>query len=187
MFIKNEKNPVQSGVTSKLATATESNYFKYNDGSRDNYFKGKDAGDCVIRAIAIATDKDYLEVYKDIKEQNKLYAENHRDYVAKEIKRNGPSPRNGVWKEVYKPYIKSLGWWNCPTMGIGTGCKVHVNPEELPKGRLILNISRHLTAMIDGVVNDTYDCSRQGTRCVYSFFYHKSNEDALEWISKWNN
>ena len=72
-------------------------------------------------------------------------------------------------------------------MGIGTGCRVHVNPEELPKGRLILNLSRHLTTMIDGVVNDTYDCSREGTRCVYSFYYHESNEDALEWIYKWNN
>lgn len=187
MNLHSQKNPVQSGVTSKSAIATESNYWQYNDGSRDNYFKGKKVGDCVIRAIAIATDKDYLEVYKDIKEQNKLYAENHRDYVAKEINRKGPSPRNGVWKEVWKPYIKSLGWWGCPTMGIGTGCKVHVKSEELPKGRLILNLSRHLTTMIDGVVNDTYDCSREGTRCVYSFYYHESNEDALEWISKWNN
>jgi len=176
------KNPVQSGVTSKSAIATESNHWKYNDGSRYNYFKGKQVGDCVIRAIAIATDKDYLEVYKDIKEQNKLYAKNNRDYVAKQIRQSSPSPRNGVYTKVYKPYLQSLGWSYYATMGIGTGCKVHVKSEELPKGRLILSLSKHLTAMVDGVINDTYDCTRGGTRCVYSFLYHKSNQSALDWI-----
>ena len=37
--------------------------FKFNDGGRSKYFKGKGAGDCVPRAIAIATGKDYKEVY----------------------------------------------------------------------------------------------------------------------------
>ena len=31
--------------------------FSYNDGGRSKYFKGE-AGDCVVRAIAIATDSD---------------------------------------------------------------------------------------------------------------------------------
>jgi len=25
-------------------------------------------------------------------------------------------------------------------------------------------------AVIDGVINDTYDCSREGTRCVYGYW-----------------
>ena len=45
-------------------------------------------------------------------------------------------------------------------MGIGTGCTVHVREDELPEGRLILNLSKRVTAVIDGVIHDTYDPSR---------------------------
>jgi hypothetical protein len=60
-------------------------------------------------------------------------------------------------------------------MKIGSGCKVHLRADELPKGRLIIKVSRHLTTMIDGIINDTYDCSRQGTRCVYEYYYKPEN------------
>jgi hypothetical protein len=42
--------------------------------------------------------------------------------------------------------------------------------DELPKGRIICRLSKHYAAVIDGVLNDTYDCSRKGTRCVYGYF-----------------
>ena len=60
-------------------------------------------------------------------------------------------------------------------MQIGSGCTVHVREDELPDGRLILNLSRHFAAFIDGVLHDTHDSSRGGTRCVYGY-WHK--EDA---------
>ena len=45
------------------------------DGGRANAgYKGS-TGDCVIRAIAVATSKDYKDVYNDIFESQKLYAE----------------------------------------------------------------------------------------------------------------
>ena len=31
-------------------------------------------------------------------------------------------------------------------------------------------LSGHLAAVIDGVVHDIHDCSRDGTRCVYGYF-----------------
>jgi len=31
-------------------------------------------------------------------------------------------------------------------------------------------LSRHLTTVIDGVIYDTYDPSREGTRCVYGYY-----------------
>ena len=43
----------------------------YDDGGRSKYFKAKDVGDCVIRSVAIATGRDYLEVYNEIKALNK--------------------------------------------------------------------------------------------------------------------
>ena len=67
--------------------------------------------------------------------------------------------------------IASLGgqWVSC--MGIGTGCTTHLRVDEIPmQGRIIASVSKHLTAVIDGVINDTYDPSRDGTRCVYGYW-----------------
>jgi hypothetical protein len=55
-------------------------------------------------------------------------------------------------------------------MEIGKGCKVHLRADELPKGKIICSVSRHLVAVIDGVINDTHDCSRDGNRCVYGYY-----------------
>jgi len=37
-------------------------------------------------------------------------------------------------------------------MSIGSGCRVHLRADDLPPGRLIVKISRHYTAVIDGVI-----------------------------------
>jgi hypothetical protein len=66
--------------------------------------------------------------------------------------------------------MKQLGWVWTPTMQIGSGCTVHLRPSELPSGRLVVSVSKHLTAMIDGVIHDTHDCSRRGKRCVYGYW-----------------
>ena len=55
-------------------------------------------------------------------------------------------------------------------MLIGTGCRVHLRRDELPTGRLVVALSGHMAAVIDGVLNDTHDCSRAGTRCVYGYY-----------------
>lgn len=41
--------------------------WKYNDGGRRKYFKSG-AQDCVCRSIAIATGRDYMEIYRLINE-----------------------------------------------------------------------------------------------------------------------
>jgi hypothetical protein len=55
-------------------------------------------------------------------------------------------------------------------MQVGSGCQVHLRTEELPKGRLVVRLSRHLTAVVDGVIHDIYNPDRRGTRCVYGYF-----------------
>ena len=40
---------------------------KYNDGGRSKYYKTSNVRDCVVRAIAIATNKDYKEIYNIVK------------------------------------------------------------------------------------------------------------------------
>lgn len=128
--------------------------FVFDDGGRSKYFKAENVGDCAIRAIAIAMEKDYLEVYEALKKLN-----------------GGKSCRNGTPKKVDKEYIRSQGWKWQPCMTIGQGCKVHLNENELPNGTLIVQVSKHLVCVKDGVIYDTYDCSRNGTRCVYGYWY----------------
>lgn len=135
----------------------------YDDGGRGKYFKAENVGDCVCRAIAIATQKDYREVYGDI---NRL-AKAER---AGKCKRGKSSARNGVYRETVCKLMESYGWRWVPTMKIGQGCTVHMRADELPSGRLVVRLSKHMTAVVDGVCRDTYDPSRDGTRCVYGYF-----------------
>ena len=138
--------------------------WEYNDGGRSKYFKAERVGDCVTRAISIATGLDYKDVYDEINRRCKI------DTVPKRAKTKSQGARSGVYRKTYDRYLKDLGWKWVPCMGIGTGCKVHLKKSELPSGTIICRLSRHLTAVIDGVVNDTYDCTREGTRCVYGYY-----------------
>jgi hypothetical protein len=58
-------------------------------------------------------------------------------------------------------------------MKVGTGCQVHLRPNELPEGILIVKVSKHLTAIVDEVIQDTHDPSRRGNRCVYGYYIKK--------------
>lgn len=140
--------------------------FVYDDGGRALAgFKGT-AGDCVCRAVAIAARMPYLKVYDDLNALGK------KERSSKKRKGIKSTARDGVYKATSRRYIESLGWKFVPTMGIGTGCRVHLRKGELPMGRLIVSVSCHLVAVIDGVIHDTGDCSRDGTRCVYGYFYN---------------
>jgi hypothetical protein len=75
-----------------------------------------------------------------------------------------------VFKGVWRPYLASLGWRWVPTMRVGQGCRVHRRAGELPPGRLVVKVSKHLVAVLDGVIHDTYDPGRGGTRYVYGYF-----------------
>jgi hypothetical protein len=148
--------------------------FQLNDGGRDAAgFKGG-AGDCVVRSIAIAAKLPYIQVYEDLRDANARYAEKRNDRLAKRLNEKGSSPRNGNHRNVFHDYILSHGFEWVPTMKIGAGCQVHLRPDELPSGVLIVKVSKHLTAVIDGVIQDTHNPSRGGSRCVYGYYIKKN-------------
>lgn len=144
----------------------------YATGGRENYFKKATVRDCVTRAIANATGMDYLEVYNGINDVAKRERNSKR-------KAKRSSARNGVYTATVKRFIEGvLGWVWVPCMGIGTGCQVHLRASELPsRGSYILNLSAHLTCWKDGELYDTYDCSRDGTRCVYGYWRAPTKEE----------
>ena len=140
--------------------------FVYHDGGRaEAGYKGK-AGDCVCRAICIASGRPYKEVY------DRLAEGNAKQRKSKHTGKRSRSARNGIYttRKWFKDYMKELGFTWTPTMTIGSGCTVHLRADELPSGRLVCSVSNHNVAVIDGVIHDTYDCSRRGSRCVYGYW-----------------
>jgi hypothetical protein len=131
--------------------------FVHNDGGRAAAgFKGR-ADDCVTRAIAIVSGRPYAEVYAAL-------AKGMGDQRAsKRTKKRSASARDGITtkRKWFKDYMAGLGFQWVPTMTIGSGCKVHLVASELPPGRLIAAVSKHYTAMIDGIIHDTHDPRRE--------------------------
>jgi hypothetical protein len=139
--------------------------YQYNDGGRQAAgFKGK-AGDCVARAVAIASGRPYAEVYARL-------AEGTGSQRAGKKGKRAASARSGinVTRKWFKDLMTEWGFVWVPTMTVGSGCKVHLRADELPAGRLVVSVSQHYTTMIDGVIHDTWNPDRGGDRCVYGYW-----------------
>ena len=132
-------------------------------------FKGE-AGDCVTRAIAIASGLPYTQVYDALAAGTLTQRRSKHDKAARKR-----TARDGIHttRKWFKDYMTEIGFTWTPTMSIGSGCKVHLRSDELPQGRLVVAVSKHYTAVIDGVCRDTYDPSRGGTRCVYGYWKYE--------------
>lgn len=135
----------------------------FDDGGRGAAGYTGPARDCATRAIAIAAELPYKEAY------DLVNAIAHYEVPSK-TRRGKSSARNGVHGVTMRHIMRELGWNWTPTMGIGTGCTVHLNPDELPPGRIVVSLSKHYAAVIDGVLHDNHDCSRAETRCVYGYW-----------------
>ena len=143
------------------------------DGGREaaGFTKKAKRGDCVTRAVAIAAELDYKKVWGDFTAMNAKTRQTKR--TCKTAKQNSDF---GVYmkRKAFKDYMKAFGFEWVPTMQIGSGCTVHLRKGELPdKGRMVVNVSRHAVAVIDGVVHDTHDPCRDGMRCVYGYWFRK--------------
>jgi hypothetical protein len=127
--------------------------FVYDDGGRKAAgFKGK-ADDCIVRAIAIAAEKPYREVY---------YALNAHRGVRGLVKNNAA-----------RRYLKTLGWEWTPILFnrfLDKAHQVHLRADELPSGRLIVALPHHLVAVIDGVAYDTLKGEHGSRRLIEGYF-----------------
>lgn len=134
--------------------------FQYDDGGRAAAgFRGT-TSDCVCRSLAIVSGEPYAELYH-------LLAHEGRKAP---LRGSRSHPRTGVYIETLRPLLLERGWSWTPTMRIGSGCRVRMRADELPGGPLLLRLSRHVTAVLDGVEHSTYKSDRNGTRCVYGYW-----------------
>lgn len=112
--------------------------------------QGKRTTDCLKRAITLATGKPYLKVKKELNDLKKITG-------CKAFNEN----KN--WKE----YVKRQPWEKLsfpaeagkPRMNGQRFC------DQFKTGSYILRMAGHLTAVINGVINDIWDCSE---KCVYN-------------------
>lgn len=142
--------------------------FLFNDGGRQAAgFRGN-AGDCVTRSIAIVAGKPYQEIYDAL-----AALEGGRRRSKRRPTGRAVSARNGIKtnRKAFKGYMASLGFTWTPTMLIGSGCKVHLRADELPAGRLVVAVSKHYTAVVDGVIHDTFDPSASRGATIYPAGY----------------
>ena len=137
-----------------------------DDGGREAAGMTGRAGDCVCRAVSIAAELPYEEVWSFLAERNANQRASCRSGKRKATEDSGII----VQRQWFLDYMDSLGFRWVSTMGIGTGCHVHLRHGELPPGRLICRVSKHLVAVINGVIHDTHDPSRGGSRCVYGYW-----------------
>jgi hypothetical protein len=126
--------------------------FRWDDGGRSTCgFVGL-TGDCVTRSISIATGIAYRDVYQVL------------------MNRYGDTPRNGVPRSIYAPYIEELGWQeqgvSSPVLPIeaydfATGISLVLVQDQY--GR-----KSHLCTIVDGVLRDTWNpCDDDSTFFVF--------------------
>jgi hypothetical protein len=152
--------------------------FVKDDGgrSRSGLARGckDETGDCVARAISIATEKPYREVHDALTLGKVHDVAAGSDAWARWARRRGGvrsfHADHGVTDAVYGSYLQSLGWRFVSTQELPRGRGVHLRADELPRGRLIVQLYRHLVAVVDGVIHDTNDCSDEGRRRIRGYW-----------------
>ena len=103
----------------------------------------KETGDCVIRAMAVAFDKTWFEIYDELSILARKLAtvidddDCWKEYLANHNMQEIHTIRNRkhVWKD---------------------GNEFALAHKE---GRYILEIANHLSVLVDGVIYDIWDCS----------------------------
>lgn len=113
---------------------------------------GKRVRDCVKRAICLAEGRDYRDVKNEL---NRL----KREIGAEKFNSNNN----------WKTYIDRKGYnkISFPAVAGESRMNGHKFAETYPTGSYILRMAGHLSACVDGVILDTWDCR---SKCVYNAY-----------------
>jgi hypothetical protein len=122
----------------------------FNDGGRAaDYGRTRRGSDCVARSIAIASGQSYMATLIALCD------------LAVEI---GAMP-NDKW--LYEKYLEKIGFTKRGTPRDERNRKIRLCDWQFRNGRAVVNVSGHLTAVIDGVVQDTWDCRRKCCNTIW--------------------
>jgi hypothetical protein len=115
--------------------------------------KRRKTNDCVVRAICNVTGKQWSEVY------NKLCAIGSEMYLMPNDKR------------VYTKYLAELGWQKQPMPKKENGIRFTLKEFVEANGKItiVASVVKHLTAIVEGELHDTWNC---GHKCIGNFYSH---------------
>lgn len=122
----------------------------------NNNPQNKRVGDCVIRAIAKALQKDWNEVYIDLAVEGYKQADSFQSMA--------------VWGK----YLKDHGWQQTLLPDTCPACyTVRKFCSDYPQGYFILVTGSHVIAVIDGAYFDTWD---SGDETLVYYFRRKDEK-----------
>ncbi len=111
---------------------------------------GKKIGDCVVRAITIAENKKWNDIYKALCD------------IGLEIK---DMPNS---KSVYEKYLLDNGWKKMPMpKDNGRRIKLSVWADTINDKLFIANIVGHIATVENGTLLDSWNC---GHKCIGNYF-----------------
>tara|TARA_Y100000385_G_C12841963_1_gene529179 strand:- start:43 stop:438 length:396 start_codon:yes stop_codon:yes gene_type:complete len=126
-------------------------YVSTDGGRLEAGYKGRNAGDCAARSVAIALQIPYKQAYLELARASKEFG----------FKR---SARDGIHKPVFEHFLKKHGWsWRSAPKFDGRKARC----SDLLHGRVIASQAGHYVAVVDGVPHDIWDCSN---RMVYGYY-----------------
>jgi len=124
-----------------------------NDGGRLQEYNLKDTkknqvGDCVARSIAITLKQSYKQTLKEL---------------CQLAMQRGGMPND---RHIYDEYLFARGWKKNKPFRNANNRKLELGDLPLQEDALVLT-SGHLTAVVDGCVQDTWDCREW---CANSYY-----------------
>ena len=123
---------------------------KYHKYKNENP-KSKEVGDCVVRALATATENSWDDVYRELCK------------IGFELK---VMPNSD---EAYHKYLEDSGFER-RKISVKKGSKrptVLSFTKEHKEGVYVLRVANHVTVSKEGIYYDIWDC---GDSCVYSYW-----------------
>lgn len=107
--------------------------------------KNKKVGDCVIRAISLATGKTWEEVLTDLFR------------ISLKIK-DVPTD-----KKTYTEYLATIGYYKQPQPRKDDNTKYTIREfaQEHKKGIYVVDMANHCTCVINGKIHDLWNCGNK--------------------------
>lgn len=109
--------------------------------------------DCTKRSISLTTGIPYREVQRGMNE--------HKKITGVKLFYDNPNPRSYMENVLKFPRVA------VPKKKDGTRPTVEEFANSNPHGRYVVSVSGHWTACVDGIIYDTWDCSKKTVLSYY--------------------
>ncbi len=123
--------------------------FVVDDAGRSKSRRPKQKSDCVVRALALLLQKPYDTIYDELAEAGRKCSRGTAKTIWKEFLADKGAVR------ISFPAERGERRMNLPEF-----CRIH------PERRYVVQMAHHLTAVIGGVVHDTFAPGDE--RCIYA-------------------